>query len=60
MQKSGPKLVWHSLGSIRGTIVLLTVIILACILGSLIPQNAQEAFYLSRYGSKLYRLLQLT
>ena len=60
MEKSGPKLVWHSLGSIRGTIVLLTVIILACILGSLIPQNAQEAFYLSRYGSKLHRLLQLT
>ncbi|MCK4591649.1 MAG: cytochrome c biogenesis protein ResB [Candidatus Latescibacteria bacterium] len=60
MEKSGPKLVWRSLGSIIGTIVLLTVIILACILGSLIPQNAHEQFYLSRYGLKLYRLLQLT
>ncbi len=59
-KRSGLKLLWYPFRSIRGTVVLVTVIIIACILGSIIPQNAGEEFYLSRYGVRLYRLLQLT
>ena len=59
-KQSGLKTLWRSLGSIRLTTTLLTVIILACILGTLIPQNARGVSYLHSYGPKLYKLLQLT
>lgn len=42
--------VWRSLRSTKLAIGLLIAITLACILGTLIPQNAEKAVYISKYG----------
>ncbi len=50
---------WHFFTSVRLTVVLLLTLAATSVLGTLIPQNAQPALYIEKYGSVLYRVLSV-
>lgn len=50
------KKIWSFFYSIRVTLTLLTLIILASIIGTLIPQGLTPAEYIQKYGKSLFKL----
>lgn len=44
-------------GSVRFTIVVLIVIVVASIVGTVIPQNWRDGQYITKYGHRFYRVL---
>ncbi len=47
--------VWNLFASIQLTIALLLSLAVTSVIGTLIPQNAEPAFYIARYGENLFR-----
>jgi cytochrome c biogenesis protein ResB len=54
MRKSA---VWKFFTSIKLTVVLLIVIVIASVIGTVIPQDEEPAIYVRNYGETMYRLL---
>ncbi len=52
------KQIWKSLASPKLMLVLLGFIIISCMIGALIPQNAPEAFYRETYGGLRAEIMQ--
>ena len=49
--------IWKFLSSVKLAISLLAIIALLSLIGTLIPQNEDPSFYISRYGESGYRAL---
>ncbi len=48
--------IWRFFSSVKLTVVVLLVLAVTSIFGTLIPQNASEAFYMQKYGEVFFRL----
>jgi cytochrome c biogenesis protein len=64
MKKKGASLgladtLWHFFASVRLTVVLLLTLAATSMLGTLIPQNAQPAAYIGKYGELFYRIFSV-
>ncbi len=51
---------FHGLFSMRTAIITLLILIVACIVGSIIPQGQAEAYYAEAYSGSLQHLILLT
>ncbi|MBF0233696.1 MAG: cytochrome c biogenesis protein ResB [Desulfamplus sp.] len=48
---------WNLFISVKLTVVLLLLLAATSVIGTLIPQNGEEAFYVHKYGESLFKLL---
>jgi len=50
---------WNVFASVKLTVVTLTLLATTSVVGTLIPQKADPAFYIQAYGGFAYRMLQI-
>lgn len=51
--------VWNLFKSVKLTVVLLLLLAATSVIGTLIPQNGTEPFYVEKYGEVLFKLLRV-
>ncbi|MDX9787209.1 MAG: cytochrome c biogenesis protein ResB [Desulfobacterales bacterium] len=64
MNKQGASLgfadtIWNFFASVRLTVVVLLTLAVTSIIGTLIPQNAEPAGYIQKYGVEAYRIFSI-
>ncbi|MFH0729681.1 MAG: cytochrome c biogenesis protein ResB [Pseudomonadota bacterium] len=50
---------WNFFASVRLTVVILLTLAVSSVIGTLIPQNAAKAEYISKYGVEIYRVFSV-
>ncbi|MBF0209511.1 MAG: cytochrome c biogenesis protein ResB [Desulfamplus sp.] len=57
--KKSENLLWNTFKSVKLTVVVLLLLAVTSIIGTIIPQNGTEQFYLHKYGEVFFKLFNL-